>query len=67
MNRLQKFLISAAKGAAAQALALHGATHYFGLLTYKALVEYQKMASITPASGFFGPKTRAFVNALLSH
>jgi hypothetical protein len=67
VNRLQQFLITAAKGAAAHALAVHGATNYFGQLTFKALTEYQRTVGITPTSGFFGPKTRAFINAILSH
>lgn len=36
---------------------------YFGKLTQKALIAYQKDNDITPASGYFGPKTRAVVNA----
>lgn len=37
-------------------------TRMFGLKTMQALVAYQKMNRITPASGYFGPVTRAFIN-----
>ncbi len=64
VTSLQKFLISHNAGPSAQALAHHGTTKIFGLLTYGALVEFQLRAGIQPASGFFGPKTRAYINAL---
>jgi peptidoglycan hydrolase-like protein with peptidoglycan-binding domain len=48
-----------ASGPAAAALARHGATRVFGMLTYRALVEFQETHGITPAKGYFGPKTRA--------
>ena len=38
-------------------------TDTFGSLTKAALIEYQKARGITPAVGFFGPKTRAAVDA----
>jgi lysophospholipase L1-like esterase len=38
------------------------ANSIFGPLTYKALMAFQKAHDIRPASGFFGPITRAFVN-----
>ena len=38
-------------------------TTTFGPLTRAALIEYQKAKGITPAIGFFGPKTRAAVGA----
>jgi len=60
---LQLFLIAQAKGPAAARLKAHGATRIFGLLTYNALVEFQKSVGIVPASGYFGPKTRAYVSA----
>ena len=50
-------------GPAAQKLKAHGATTTFGILTYHALVEFQRKAGIVPASGYFGPKTNAYVNA----
>jgi hypothetical protein len=37
-------------------------TTYFGLLTQKALVKFQKANNITPAVGYFGPKTRKFIS-----
>ena len=38
-------------------------TTTFGALTKAALIEYQKAKGITPAVGFFGPLTRAAINA----
>jgi peptidoglycan hydrolase-like protein with peptidoglycan-binding domain len=38
-------------------------TTTFGPLTKAALVKYQKAKGITPAVGYFGPLTRAAVNA----
>ena len=38
-------------------------TSKFGALTRAALIKLQKAAGITPAAGYFGPKTRAYVNA----
>lgn len=40
-----------------------GATGYFGAQTQAALAAYQKANGITPAAGYFGPITRAKVNA----
>ena len=37
-------------------------TTYFGNLTKQALIRYQQAHNITPASGYFGPITRAQVN-----
>lgn len=37
-------------------------TTYFGDLTAKALVSFQKAKKISPAIGYFGPKTRSFIN-----
>jgi len=39
-------------------------TGYFGNLTENALAEYQAQAGIAPASGFLGPKTRAYLQSL---
>jgi hypothetical protein len=63
VKELQLFLISQSAGPAARKLAAHGTTKNFATLTLNALVESQKKAGITPASGYFGPKTRAWVNA----
>ena len=62
VKQLQLFLISQNSGIAAAKLVKHGTTNVFGMLTFSALVEFQKKASITPASGYFGPITRAYVN-----
>ncbi len=53
---LQKVLIS--KGY----LSIKKPTTYFGRLTKAALVRYQKANGIYPTSGYFGPKTRAYMN-----
>jgi peptidoglycan hydrolase-like protein with peptidoglycan-binding domain len=63
VTHLQRFLISQNAGPAARKLAAHGATTNFGPLTYRALMEFQKAAGIAPASGYFGPITRAYVNS----
>lgn len=39
---------------------------YFGTLTQSALAKYQAEAGISPAAGYFGPITRAKVNAMAS-
>jgi hypothetical protein len=64
VNQLQLFLISENVGPAARALKAHGSTKNFGALTKAALIEFQKSVGINPASGYFGPITRAYVNAL---
>ncbi|MEO8637338.1 MAG: peptidoglycan DD-metalloendopeptidase family protein [Candidatus Taylorbacteria bacterium] len=61
---LQKFLILMNQGPGAYALAGAGATGYFGPMTQRALAEYQTAVSISPASGNFGPITRAFIKNL---
>ena len=38
-------------------------TTMFGGLTRAALIKYQKAMGITPAVGYFGPKTRAYIAA----
>ena len=38
-------------------------TSRFGGLTRAALAKFQKSVGITPASGYFGPKTRAYIAA----
>ncbi len=57
VTALQTWLIS--KGFAISA----GATGYFGAQTQAALAAYQAANAITPAAGYFGPITRAKVNA----
>lgn len=63
VNELQRYLVAQDSGPAAEALARHGTTNTFGLLTYRALVEFQEKADITPASGYFGPITRGYVRS----
>ncbi|MGM0629238.1 MAG: peptidoglycan-binding domain-containing protein, partial [Patescibacteria group bacterium] len=36
---------------------------YFGELTRQAVMKYQREKGVSPASGYFGPKTRAVLNA----
>lgn len=60
---LQKYLIQANSGVAAQKLAAAGATGSFGPVTKAALVEFQLVKGISPASGYYGSVTRAYVNA----
>jgi len=55
---LQKQLLLANVGAAAQALADVGATGYFGALTKSAVLEYQLAYHITPANGYYGIETQ---------
>lgn len=60
VTRLQQWLIS--KGYSIPA----GATGYFGIQTQAAVAAYQRANGITPAVGYFGPITRAKVNASLT-
>ena len=55
---LQQFLISQ------NLLSPDSATGFFGKLTQKAIVAFQSKQSIVPASGLFGPLTRAKANSL---
>ncbi|MBU0750023.1 peptidoglycan-binding protein [Patescibacteria group bacterium] len=57
VTALQNFLASKGFSVAA------GATGYFGAQTKAALVSYQAANGIAPAAGYFGPATRAKVNA----
>lgn len=41
-----------------------GATGYFGAQTQAALASWQKANGVSPAAGYFGPVTRAKVNAM---
>ena len=58
---LENFLVAAHVGSASAKLAAHRTTDYFGPLTVAALIEYQKANGISPAVGYFGPLTRAYV------
>jgi peptidoglycan hydrolase-like protein with peptidoglycan-binding domain len=61
VTALQKYLIQADEGPAARALKAHGMTRNFATLTKAALIEFQEAVGIHPASGYFGPITRAWV------
>ncbi len=63
VTELQRYLISKDAGPAAEKLKANGTSQYFGSLTKAALVEFQKSVNISPASGFFGPITRAYIEA----
>lgn len=56
VTSLQKYLIK--QGFSIPA----GATGYFGAQTKSAVAEWQKYHGITPSIGYFGPKSRAFIN-----
>ena len=58
VTALQNWLISKGHTIAA------GATGYFGAQTKAALAAWQAANGVTPASGYFGPITRAKVNAM---
>jgi len=60
VTALQQFLVTADIGPAAQKLKVHGVTRVFGLLTLHALQEYQRSVGV-PATGYFGPLTRAAI------
>ncbi len=60
---LQNYLITAGSGVAAARLAGAGATGNFGVITQTALVEFQIRVGISPASGYYGAETRAFIAA----
>lgn len=59
VSALQQLLIS--KG---YLTAVSAPTGYFGSLTQAALGAWQAAVGISPAAGYFGPKTRAFVNSM---
>jgi hypothetical protein len=61
VSALQQLLIS--KG---YLTAVSAPTGYFGALTQSALAQWQASVGITPSVGYFGPKTRAFINAMSS-
>src|SRR3989304_2662589 len=59
-TELQNWLISQNKRAKAAALAAGGATGYSGSWTRAAVCDYQAAVGISPAAGYFGPKSRAY-------
>ncbi|MBI5401389.1 peptidoglycan-binding protein [Candidatus Wolfebacteria bacterium] len=65
VKALQQFLNS--KGytvASSGAGSVGNESTYFGSKTAAALAKYQAAVGISPAAGYFGPKTRAYVNSL---
>jgi peptidoglycan hydrolase-like protein with peptidoglycan-binding domain/methionine-rich copper-binding protein CopC len=63
VKELQKYLNNSGFKLAKQgAGALGFETNYFGALTQKALIDYQKSNNIFPANGYFGQVTRNLVN-----
>lgn len=62
VKSLQLFLIQEKSGPATSELARVGASGFYGRYTVEALQEYQAKVGIYPASGYFGPKTRAFIS-----
>lgn len=66
VQTLQKFLNTAGFVVAQSGGGSPGnETTKFGMATRQALTNFQKSHNITPAVGYFGPKTRAYVNAIL--
>jgi hypothetical protein len=64
VQMLQQFLNSKGFLVASQGPGSPGnETMIFGTHTWSALVAFQKSVGIVPAKGYFGPKTRAYVNA----
>lgn len=64
VKALQQFLNSHGYSVAASGPGSSGKeTSKFGPATKAALIKYQKAKGITPASGYFGAKTRAAINA----
>lgn len=61
VTALQNFLIIQNKGSAATALGAAGATGYFGAMTKGALVEYQQVIGIAPATGIYDTATRNYI------
>jgi len=61
VTSLQAFLI-----AHGDLTAVSAPTGYFGALTQAALAKFQAANGITPSVGYFGPKTRAFINSMSS-
>ncbi len=59
VSALQQFLIG--KGL----LKISAPTGFFGSMTKAALASFQASVNITPAVGYFGPKTRAYVNSVV--
>lgn len=64
VKMLQQFLNGQGFPVASQGSGSPGnETTYFGSKTQQALANFQKSVGITPASGYFGPITRAYINS----
>ena len=64
VRMLQQFLNAHGFALAAKGPGSPGAeTDFFGAETKAALAAYQRSQGIAPAAGYFGPLTRAAVNA----
>ncbi|MFA5131392.1 MAG: FN3 associated domain-containing protein [Patescibacteria group bacterium] len=67
VKALQKYLNAQGTPVALSGVGAPGQeTNYFGPATKAALIKFQKANKISPASGFFGPLTRGFINKSLS-
>jgi hypothetical protein len=64
VKNLQTLLIGQVSGPAAAKLKVHGLTKNFGMLIFNALKEFQINVGVVPSSGYFGPKTRAYLDAM---
>jgi hypothetical protein len=64
VQSLQKILVQEDAGPWASRLKTNGTTRIFGLLTYRALREFQASYTL-PVTGYFGPLTRAKMKMLL--
>lgn len=65
VKALQQFLNAKGYAVAASGAGSAGSeTTTFGSLTKAALAKYQAAVGISPAAGYFGPKTRAYVASL---
>ncbi len=67
VKELQKYLNARGAPVALSGVGAPGQeTNYFGPATKAALIKFQKINKISPASGYFGPRTRDFINKPLS-
>jgi hypothetical protein len=65
VKALQQFLNSSGYKIAASGAGSPGSeTETFGSLTKAALAKYQAAVGLSPAAGYFGPKTRAYIASL---
>jgi hypothetical protein len=60
VNALQQYLITNG-----YLTAVSAPTGYFGTLTQAAVAKWQAANGISPTAGYFGPKSRAFMNAMV--